>query len=273
MKSKPSKLNCVDILGGHPLDGLGAIVVASDSQTDAGVPHRALRELDGKREDVVRCMREMVARHHASPEQRARDKQRRDAMKRLGFDAEQGSMKRFPENPSTRKGNLAEIILAEYVSLAADLELLVYRLRYNPNVNQSMKGNDVLAFDLDSDPVRIVVGETKFRATSSKAAVTEIIDGLVRSHKGGIPVSMQFVVDRLFEAGQEELGQRVLECAVLFALDNLRVDYVGLLMSDPEGPERVKKHASGPIHRLAMVSFGINSPDSIVDPCYEGLEE
>ncbi|MFQ6963494.1 MAG: Hachiman antiphage defense system protein HamA [Oscillospiraceae bacterium] len=44
-----------------------------------------------------------------------------------------------------------------------------YRLRYNTNPDQSMKGDDVLLFDLDSDPVRIVVGESKFRGTPDEA--------------------------------------------------------------------------------------------------------
>jgi hypothetical protein len=215
----------------------------------------------------------MLVRHHVSWEQRARDKRRRAAMERLGFSSEQRGMRRFPTNPSTRKGNLAEIILAEYISSAGALKLPVYRLRYNPNVDQSMKGDDVLAFDLDSVPVRLVVGETKFRTISSKTAVIEIIEGLVRSHRGGIPISLQFVADRLFDTGQDELGERVMKCAVLFALERLNIDYVGLLMSDLNAPARVKVHADGPIHRLAMISFGIESPASIVDPCYEELEE
>jgi hypothetical protein len=36
-----------------------------------------------------------------------------------------------------------------------------------------MKGDDVLAFDLDSHPVRVIVGEAKFRATSTKDSVQE----------------------------------------------------------------------------------------------------
>jgi Cap4 SAVED domain len=92
---------------------------------------------------------------------------------------------RFPIDPSTRKGNLAEVVLAEYLVAATGIVLPIYRLRYNPNIDQSMKGDDVLAFDLDSNPVRIIVGEAKFRGTSTKKAVEEIVDGLARSTKQG----------------------------------------------------------------------------------------
>jgi hypothetical protein len=61
-------------------------------------------------------------------------------------------------------------------------------VRYNPNVDQSMKGDDVLAFDLDSHPVRVIVGEAKVRATSTKGSVQEIVTGLVRSVKAGVNV-------------------------------------------------------------------------------------
>jgi hypothetical protein len=49
----------------------------------------------------------------------------------------------FPiKNESTQKGNFGEIILAEYLKACSGLELLVHKLRFNPNVEQSMKGDD-----------------------------------------------------------------------------------------------------------------------------------
>lgn len=268
-------MDCSQIIGRHPQDShpFGRLTTAQDGATESGVPHRALFEIDGQRDAIVDCVRDMLVRHHVSPEALERDRQRRDAMKRLGFDADQSRMTRFPTNSSTQKGNLAEVVLAEYLVSAAGVGLPVYRLRYNPNVDQAMKGDDVLAFDLDSDPVRIIVGESKFRSVSSKAAVTEIVEGLVRSQKGGIPASLQFVADRLFETGSAPLGERVLACAALFAQEKLRFDYVGLLMSDVRSAERFNQHTDNSLHRLAVISFGMDSPDSIIAPCYNGIED
>jgi hypothetical protein len=273
--SKVRRFTCADILGDHPLKThpFGRLLKADGESTESGVRHRMLSEYDGQRTAFVECMREILARHHVGPEALERDRQRREAMRRLGFEDAQSRMMRFPSNISTQKGNLAEIMLAEYLVAASKVSLPVYRLRYNPNVDQAMKGDDVLAFDLDSNPARIIVGESKFRTTSSKTAVTEIVDGLVRSHKGGIPASLQFVADRLFETGKADLGGRVLECTTLFALEKLRLDYVGLLMSDARSAERLKQHTANDLHRLAVISFSLDSPDSIVAPCYDGLEE
>ncbi|WP_437317441.1 Hachiman antiphage defense system protein HamA [Sorangium sp. So ce385] len=217
-------------------------------------------------------LREMLTRHHASPEAMERSQQKRKAMERLGLGREQAGLRRFPTNPTTQKGNLAEVVLAEYIVASSKLALPTYRLRYNPNIDQSMKGDDVLAFDLDANPVRLVVGEAKFRGASSAAAVIEIVDGLLRSHRSGVPASLQFVADRLFDEGQAELGNRVLECAILFARNKLRLDYVGLLLSDAKSAARVNDFTPATSVRLAMISFGVDVPDALVHSCYDQLE-
>ncbi len=236
------------------------------------MPHRALAERDGTRAAAVESLRTMVIRHHAGPEALERTEQHRHAMERLGLGAEQARLRRFPTNTSTQKGNLAEIVLAEYLVATSNVALPVYRLRYNPNVDQSMKGDDVLAFDLNGTPLRIIVGEAKFRKASSAVAVKEVVEGLLRSHKGGVPASLQFVADRLFEAGQAGLAGQVLNCAILFARGKLRIDYVGMLVSDSRTAERVDDATPSSLRRLAMISLGIDDPDSLVDACYKKLE-
>ncbi len=254
-----------------PPDVFGVILAAVDCTTDTKISHRALTERSSRRE-TVGCLREMVIRHHTSCEAINRTREVRKAITRLGLKAEQQGLNRFPTDASTRKGNLAEIVLAEYLVASSGVALPVYRLRYNPNVNQSMKGDDVLAFDLDSDPVRILVGEAKFRKASSSAAVEEIVEGLARSYKGGIPSSLQFVADRLYAEGQPGLGERVLNCALLFASGKLRLEYAGMLLSDEGAAGRVDRATPKLLRRLVMISLGVKAPDSLVDDCYEGLE-
>lgn len=262
------------ILGSHPTTShaLGRFLNASDGKTNNGVPHRALSEANDGRKAAIEYLREVLVDHHASPQAIKRTELLREAMKRIGFGAAQKRLRRFPANLTTQKGNLAEIILAEYVVAANGLSLPVYRLRYNPNVEQSMKGDDVLAFDLDSNPVRIVVGEAKFRGTPTKEAVTDIVAGLFRSNKGGVPGSLQFVADRLFEEGQAEIGERVLECAVLFANEQLQLDYVGFLMSNTNSAAQIDKSTPATRTRLAMLSLGLADPDDLVTACFDGLE-
>ena len=52
--------------------------------------------------------------------------------------------------------------------------------------------------DLEADPVRVIVGEAKFRGTPSKKAVTDIVESLEKSFRGGLPASLHI---RLFIKG------------------------------------------------------------------------
>jgi hypothetical protein len=217
-------------------------------------------------------MREALKRHHASPEALNRANELRDAIERLGFKAQQAQITPYPTSPTTRKGNVAEVLLAEYICATCGVELPVFRLRYNPNINQSMKGDDVLAFDLDANPVRLVVGEAKFRSHATAAAVRGITGALSRSHFAGVPISLQFVADRLFESGRAELGERVLACAFLMAQGRLRIDYIGLLLGDVGSADRVNHHPEDTIQNLAMISAEFQNPAGLAELCYRDLE-
>jgi hypothetical protein len=215
-------------------------------------------------------MRQWLVSHHISPETVERDRRRREALARQGF---ADSLRRFPTNPDTQKCNWAEVLLAECIRAACNAQIPIYRLRHNPNVEQSMKGDDVLAFDLGAQPVRVIVGEAKFRATPSKQVVEEIVQVLTRSSRAGIPVSLQFVADQLFTEGREDLGEKVDGCNVLFAQGALRLDYVGFLVSDEDAHTHVHRNAKPDLQRLAIMSLELNDPNGTVAACYLGLED
>lgn len=260
-----------DLIGPHPKEPnpIGVHIGATDEHTDQGVPHRVLNDVTIQSGEFLSVMRQWIRTHHVSPENMERDRRRREALARQGFAV---TNNRFPTNSNTQKGNWGEILLAEYLSSSCNTQLPVYRLRYNPNIDQSMKGDDVLAFDLDSNPVRIIVGEAKFRATPSKQVVEEMVESLTKSHLGGTPVSLGFVVDRLFTEGNEKLGERVDECNILFAQGRLKIDHVGLLISNMNAAANVRQNANASIHRLAVMSLGLKAPNETVSSCYDGIE-
>lgn len=267
MNDSPPLFDVQQVVGPHPVPPhpCGVHFSAADTHTAHRVPHRALTDNLLQPTAFTAAMTQWIVTHHASPAALTRDRKRRAALERQGL---VDSVQRFPTNLSTQKGNWAEILLAEYVVAASNSQVPVYRLRYNPNVDQSMKGDDVLAFDLDSDPVRVLVGEAKFRTTPSKQVVTDLVDALVHSHSGNLPASLQFVADRLFENGQPELGARVADCNYLFAKGALQLDYVGLLVSGGDPHRHVKTHAQSVIRRLAVISLGLPSPEQLVTTCY-----
>ncbi len=268
----PDRNQFAEVVGDHPdsSHAIGARFSCEDGHSDHGVPTRALSETDSDVEQFVSAMRECLRTHHSRPEDLERDRAKREAYERQGFSF---PTTRFPTNPTTRKGNWTEVLLCEYVAASCGADLPVYRLRYNPNTDQSMKGDDVLAFDLAANPVRIIVGEAKFRKKSSKNAVTEIVESLERSFRVGLPASLQFVADRLIQEGNEELGQRIEGCADLFIRDKLQIDHVGLLASNHLAATHVEKNASSSLRRLAVISMTLSDGAGLVSSSFEGLED
>lgn len=251
--------------GTHPF---AVSMISMDGTTVSGVAHRRLEE-NGNNNIFLDFMVPALQNHHISADALERRKELMQLLRIVNIPIPPTP---YPQNTRTQKGNFAEVFLAEYLQSTTESQIPVYRLRYNPNVEQPMKGDDVLLFDLDSDPVRIIVGEAKFRKTPSKRAVIDTINGLVRSNKVGLPVSLMFVADRLFEEGKNDIAKKVQDCALLFATNNLRIDYVGLLMSNRNASNHVNNHTENELHNLLIISLGIQSPEMIVQQAFTQLE-
>ena len=267
-------LAAADIIGPHPESSciFADCFDAKDGYTTERVPHRMLSRISDD-ESLIEPLREMLVKHHASEEKRKRAEAMRQILKKRGRHATIKGLRLFPTNANTRKGNLAESLLADYLEATGKAKTLVYRLRHNPNIDQSMKGDDLLAFDFHNTPWGIVVGEAKFRAHADKAVVVAICDALNRSKQGGLPTSLQFVADRLFEMGDAILGKKVLECAIRFVDKKVVIDYAGFLLTDEVGSVQMDKHAPAVAFRCALVSATMPDPERLVDSCFAKLEE
>lgn len=251
--------------GNHPL---ALYLNSTDRITTSGVEHRHLEE-QGCRNDFLDFIVPILQTHHIDAVALERKKALIRSFKINNLMLPPSP---YPKSSRTQRGNFAEIFLAEYLQETTDAHMPVYRLRYNPNVDQSMKGDDVLLFDVDSDPIRVIVGEAKFRGVPSKQVVIETVDGLLRSNKAGLPISLQFVADRLFDAGKNDLAFKIQNCAILFATNKLKIDYVGLLMSNKNVSNHIKSHTPKELHNLLMISLGIDSPEKIVENSFSRME-
>src|SRR2546425_6230915 len=122
-----------------------------------------------------------------------------------------------PVNSTTRSGNLVEILACEFAKKQG-YDIPVLRLQYNPNPDQSMKGDDILGFRFSADGIELdalLAGEGKFRGSFSKRVVEEAYADLTRKIYSS-PVSMEFVAtiltlegDQYFAAKIRQLRQRL----------------------------------------------------------------
>jgi len=259
------------IIGNHPLQDhpYGVSLCALDGATNTGVAHRKLKE-SGQSDAFLDYTVQALQKHHISPENMER---RRKIIQSLHVVQGDLPVSPYPKNLSTRKGNFAEVVLAEYLQATTDAQMPIYKLRYNPNADQSMKGDDVLLFDLDSDPIRIVVGEAKFRGTLSKQVVKDTVTALTCSRQKTLPASLAFVADRLFEEGKTEMSDKVFRCATLIAANRLRIDHVGFLMSSTKAGACIDENTTGELRNLLMISLGMQSPEAVVQEAFSRLEE
>lgn len=255
-----------EIIGNHtdkskPL----RILEFDDCLTNFNIPHRALSHNEEFSNDFVNFSAECLINHHADYNKIQRY---RKALIRQKLDHYYVSQSPLPTKNSTQKGNWAEIILAEYLTSSPNTELPVYRLRFNTNPDESMKGDDVLAFDLNSDPIRIIVGEAKFRKIPQKQDIENMIKGLVKSSLKTAPVSLGFVADRLFDEGKHDIGEKIQNCLTLIAQGNLKINYVGLLASNRNTAKQINKNAKSKLNNMVLLSLAFSEPEKIVKESY-----
>lgn len=115
---------------------------------------------------------------------------------------------------TTQRGNFCEVLAAEYAITQMGFDVPIRRLRYNPNPDQSMKGDDVLGFRFPPThgSTAVLVGESKYRGRSYpsvvRAAVEEAYRNLCLSQRS-YPTSMDFVAIMLELERDQERSQWV----------------------------------------------------------------
>ncbi|PLS78875.1 MAG: hypothetical protein CYG59_16190 [Chloroflexi bacterium] len=169
--------------------------------------HHPLQEEPGARDTVLAGLTRLVFDYHNDPSEYRSD------LEWLGFPGVAAELDRRPRAAATRMGNFGEIVASEYVQHALGYDMPIVRLRYNPNPNQSMKGDDVLAFKFgqaDGSGREVLVGEAKVRQRFATDVVEEAYEQLSSSQRRPIPTSLTFVAYVLRREGQMEKAEAVL---------------------------------------------------------------
>lgn len=261
-KSEQSKL-----IGEHPSSGIFFDwFECEDTPASAKKKHRKLTNKGIANSELVNYLSDCILRHHATPSRLARIEEKKKILAKHSFNEYLEGKIPFPVISSkTQKGNLGEIILAEYLSASTNLELLVYKLRYNPNVEQSMKGDDILLFDKDDIQSKVILGEAKFRETRSKKALDDIISSLSTKN---LPISLTFVCDRLVEMGEIALADEIDVLTSNLHNSNTPITYVGFYHSDANAYETVELHLKSENKNLVVLSYSENNPSQIVQDSF-----
>jgi hypothetical protein len=191
------------LIGKHPKAThiLGEWLAHYDQPATTFKKHRKLEEKDNVRQKAINSIASWIIEHHIIPQKKEALKRKAKILQKYKFNRYIKSLGLLPTNDKTKKGNLAEIILVEYLKESTGFLPMVYKLSYNTNVEQSMKGDDVLLFNPAKVLGKVIYGESKYRSEPNKQVIEEIVSNLEGSKR--LPVSIGFVADRLYEAGND----------------------------------------------------------------------
>ena len=233
--------------------------------------HRELVEIEKHRDDLIESLTNWVLTHHISDKRIKRLEKKKATLDAYGFEEYAKQQKLLPTADKTQKGNATEVILAEYLKFTSGLDLLIYRLRYNPNVDQSMKGDDVLLFDKDNLTSKIIVGEAKYRSVSSRNAVETIVSSFEGDKK--LPMSIPFIAEQLSIMGEEELAEDLEDLNAQLHKLNTKITNVGLLFSNNNTSKHVEDHTNSSNESLIMLSLGTTNQAEIIQKCFDLAEQ
>ena len=262
-RSEQSKL-----IGEHPTSGVFFDwFECEDTPTTDEKKHRKLTNKGLASGAIVDYLSNRILKHHATDAQLARIERKKQILEKHNFTDYMEGKVPFPiKSSTTQKGNLGEIILGEYLSASTGLELLVYKLHYNPNVEQSMKGDDILLFEKDDIQSKIIMGEAKFRATKSKQALDDIVSSLSTKN---LPISLTFVCNRLEEMGEVDLADEIDDLISNIHKSKTPITYVGFYHSDINVYKTIEKHLKSENKNLVVISYGENNPAQIVKDSFD----
>ena len=120
-------------------DPFSVCLISTDCTTTSGIAHRVLED-NGHSDILLQYMENALQRHHISPEALQRHM---DLIASLKIENLPIPRSPYPQTSKTQKGNFAEVFLAEYLVSTTDMELPIYRLRYNKMcIRDRYTGND-----------------------------------------------------------------------------------------------------------------------------------
>lgn len=252
-----------EILGHHPITHpvIGDWLDFEDRESTDTQCLRALSEKKEFDEDVISHFSDCLLKYHYQDKaiQMMKTNLEKLGLQKFAQYYEQAS--KMPKTPNTQKGNAVEVLMTEYSLAAINKSDLTsaHRFRYNPNVDQSMKGDDMLIVDFsDTAHPIIYLGEAKYRTTVSKQVIDSILKSLC---KGKMPLSLTFLRD-CTEMNDSEYA--LLDGLLTRALSNYDIRYIGFIAGDANAYKTVEKHWSSdnPSHLVLVLSM--NNPEKFV---------
>lgn len=261
------------LIGKHPdsTHPFGKWLGVNDLPDSATKCHRELTESSAVNDGLIEWLARKIINHHYTQFRIDRLKEKYGS---LGFVKYAEQHRKLPVADKVKKGNATEVLLTDYVQATQRKEFIkVFKLKYNPNVDQAIKGDDTLMVNLfeenGNEKIKIYLGESKFRQTPSKTVIDDITNSL---SKDTLPLSYTFLVEEIAKT-DEALARKLDDYIVQDIKDRGDLIYAGLLLSNTNTSRTVENHLNSDNSNLVFISVGIDDPEGFIKSVFEKAEE
>ncbi len=162
-----------------------------------------------------------------------------------------------PSFSKTQKAHLIEILASEFAQYYLGYDIPVFRFYYNPNPEQSMKGDDLLGFDFSSK-TKVIIGEAKYRKDFKKETVNEMYTTISRGFRPH-PISVEFVSSVLETEGDKQKAQKIRQIRKKLRSNSPPVQRNYLLVlateGEPRNPFETIQNQSNMLENLTAVNI------------------
>lgn len=264
----------IELIGRHPDNNhqFGKWLGVNDiPATDTKCHRELVGIIPSDDEELITWMANKLIHHHYSTFRLNRLKEK---YKEIGFEKYADQHRKLPVADKVKKGNATEIILTEYIQSTLNKELeKVFKLKYNPNVDQAMKGDDTLMVDLFEtegiENIKVYLGESKFRTLPGRQVVDDISSSL---EKDKLPLSYSFLVEEIAKSN-EELASKLDNFIIKDIKSTGNLIYTGLLLSNQNSSRHVERNLNNDNPTLVFISIGIENPERFINSIFEKAEE
>lgn len=258
------------IIGAHPAapEFIGVWLKHNDLPATDEKKHRVLEENPGTRVQAIDKVASWVLTHLVSDFMQDQLREKRQILDKYDFDKIVKQYSLLPTLDTTIKCVVTEVILIEYLKKTTGFTPIIYKLQFNPNTDQSMKGDDCLLFDPNDIKNKVIYGESKYRGIPNGDVVKEIVGNLQDYKK--LPVSLTFVANVLANANDKVKAKEVLDVLALIKDGKTPVNNAGFLLSlksnrpSVDTASVVEKNLSTTNKNLVFISLGVDNPEGLI---------
>ncbi len=258
-------MNPVNVAKAHPLSKWLNV-----ERTDVGRHSlRVLTERDGDRASILEDLRELVRGHYVDPETTAKRIASLGASKTAALLREH-----VPTRKTARSGDLGEILATELAEQELQYAVPIRRLRWKDGRDMALRGDDIIGIGrADKDKLLLLKGESKSRATLSKAVLDEAGESLDRDRGRPTRHSVLFIAERLRESGNDDLAEE-LEGAVLASFRGIPVAHMLFVLTGGSPKNLLQTHLEGSAKKEQLrhaIGVRIEDHARFIDLLFEGL--